>query len=293
MRYLNPLELARLRSLSLGLARLPTETGTSGRHRSLQKGGSHDFSQHRPYAPGDELKTLDWKLYARHDRFFVREYKEETMLSVTILLDASGSMGSGKDRAKWERACRLALALSYLVVSRGDAVGLMTYNDTTVDFAPHAAAVSQLQLIDAALVRSAPAGKTDLSGVLERAAGRIRRRSLVALISDLLGDPTRLLASLKAFKARKHELMVLQVLDSAERDFAFSGPSVFESLEDGARLRLDASLIAKAYREELDRLLKLYSAAFRRSEVPYAVFYSDRPWEEDLVRLISRSRRGR
>lgn len=288
MRYLNPLELARLKSLSLGLSRLPTEAGVTGRHRSLQKGGSHDFSQHRSYAPGDELKSLDWKLYARHDRFFVKEYREETVLSVTILLDASGSMAFGAGQAKWERACRLALALAYLVVARGDSVGLVTFNDRATDFIPNAGSVGQLQLIDSALGRARPAGKTDLPKVLESSAGRIRRRSLVALVSDLMGDSARLLKSLTAFKARKHELMVLQVLDPAEKEWTYNGPAVFESMEDGSRLSLDASFVAEAYRREFDRLLKLYETAFRRSEVPYGVFYTHKPWEEGLARLIGR-----
>lgn len=287
MKYLDPVALAKLGHLSLNLNRLSAEGRGSGRHRSLIRGFSHDFSQHRPYAPGDEVKTLDWKLYARQDRFFVREYNEETLLTATLLLDASGSMGFG---GKWDHACRLAMALSYLVIASGDAAGLTTFDVEPRRAIPPRQALSHLESMDAALQETEPGRETDLGAVLEQAAPRIKRRSLLIVISDLLGDPEKILASLKTFKARKHELMVLQVLDPRELDLGLEGPVVFESLEDGALLSTDATALAESYKEELEKRLKLYETTFHRSDVAYALFLADRPWDMELGRLLSRTR---
>ena len=292
MKYLDPISLAKLKNLSLEMRRLAAEGHASGRHRSRWKGFSRDFAQHRPYAPGDELKSLDWKVYARQDRFYVREYQAESLLSTYVLVDASGSMGfSGAGReAKWEHACRLAMAMAYLVVSRGDAAGLATFDTEPREFLPPRAALSHLELMDAALCRAAPRGETDLGAVLEGAAARIKRRSLIILISDLLGEPGKVIKVAKAFKARKHELMVLQVLDPLERDLDYEGPTVFKSLEDDSRLFCDATSLRGVYRREFEKFLKGYEASFHRAEIAYAEFFTDRPWEDSLGRLLGRWR---
>ena len=292
MRYLDPVSLAKLKDVSLELRRLAAEGHASGRHRSLWKGFSRDFAQHRPYVPGDELKSLDWKVYARQDRFYVREYQAENILSTYVLVDASGSMafcGEGRP-PKWDQACRLAMAMAYLVVARGDAAGLATFDTEPREFLSPRAALSHLELMDAALARSSPRGETDLSSVLETAAARIKRRSLVILISDLIGEPEKVIRVAKAFKARKHELMVMQVLDPLERDLDYEGPTFFKSLEDGARIFCDASALRGLYRREFEKFLKGYEASFHRAEIAYAEFFTDRPWEDSLARLLGRWR---
>jgi uncharacterized protein (DUF58 family) len=220
----------------------------------------------------------------------VREYQAENILTTHLLVDASGSMGfsSGGRETKWERACRLAMAVAYLILSQGDAVGLTSFDTEPRDVLPPRASFGHLELMDAALARRSPGGETDLSKVLERAAARIKRRSLVVLISDLLGDPERLLKVVRGFKARRHELLVLQPLDPQERDFGYDGPTVFESLENGEPLYCEAGALAPLYRSEFDRLLKLYEATFHRSEIGYAPFFTDRPWDAVLGRFLSR-----
>lgn len=285
MKYLDSVALAQLARLSLNSGRFASQGAASGRHRSSSRGASHEFSQHRPYAPGDELKTLDWKVYARRDRFYVREYNEETLLSASILVDTSASMGFS---VKWDFSCRLAMAMAYLVVSRGDAAGLSLFDVEPGEFISPRAAMSHLELLDAALARAVPAKKTDIGRALELAAARIKRRSLVILISDLLGEPEKNISVLKALKARKHQVMVLQVLDPRERDLDYDGPTVFEGLEDGERLLCDASRLRESYRLEFDRLMKLYETTFHRGEIAYAAFYCDRPWDAALGRFLSR-----
>lgn len=290
MRYLDPVALATLRNLRLELRQVAAEGPSAGRHRSPWKGLSQDFAQHRPYAPGDEIKALDWKVYARQDRFYVREYTAENVLTTQILVDFSGSMGfsHGGRQPKYEHACRLAMALGYLVLAGGDAAGLLTFGAGPRRALPPRSSLAHLELMDAMLAEEAPSGETDLSKTLEAAAARIKRRSLVILISDLLGDPERVLRVVKSFKARRHELLVLQVLDPEERDFGYDGPIVFESLEGQPDLFCDAGALRGLYRSDFERLLKLYESTFHRSDIAYAAFFTDRPWDLALGRFLAR-----
>ncbi|OGR82422.1 MAG: hypothetical protein A3J74_07965 [Elusimicrobia bacterium RIFCSPHIGHO2_02_FULL_57_9] len=292
MRYLDPVSLAQLKNLSLELRGLAVEGMVCGRHQSSLKGFSHDFAEHRPYVPGDGLKALDWKVYARQDRFYIREYKAENILTTQVLVDASGSMNfcaAGRP-PKWEHACRLAMAMAYLTLAKGDASGLMTFDSEPRQIVSPRASFSHLELMDRALARRGPGGETDLSRVLEQAAARIKRRSLVILISDLLGDPEAIIKVIKAFKARRHELLILQILDPQERDFEYEGSAVFESLEKGAPLFCDAGALRDSYRREFERFLKAYEASFHRCGAAYSPFFTDRPWEHSLGQLLNRWR---
>ncbi|MBI5239512.1 MAG: DUF58 domain-containing protein [Elusimicrobia bacterium] len=288
MRYLDPVALAKLRNLSLDLRRVAAEGHLTGRHRSSARGLSHEFAEHRAYVPGDEMKALDWKVFARQERFYVRQYQSENILTGTVLLDASGSMAyaAGGRPAKWETACRLAMASAYLILAEGDAVGLATFDAQPREFLTPRASFGQLGVLDSLLERSRPGGETDLSAALEGAASRIRRRSLVVLISDLLGDPEAVLGTVKALQARRHELMVLQVLDPAERDFGFDGPTLFRCLEDRRELFCDASALQEAYRRAFQRQQRLYEAGCHGSSISFTSLFTDRPWEEGLARFL-------
>jgi uncharacterized protein (DUF58 family) len=292
MRYLDALALAKLRNLSLDLRRVAAEGNLTGRHRSSARGLSHEFAQHRAYVPGDEIRALDWKVFARQERFYVREYQSENILTGTVVLDASGSMGyaaAGRE-PKWETACRLAMALAYLILSEGDAVGLSTFDSQPRESLAPRSSFGQLEVFDALLQRCRPGGETDLAAALEAAAGRIRRRSLVVLVSDLLGEPEAVLGAIKAMQARRHELLVLQVLDPAERDFGFDGPTLFRGLEGGRELFCDATSLREAYRGAFGRQQRLYEAGLRGAAISFLSCYTDRPWEEDLARFLGRRR---
>ena len=292
MRTLDAVALAKLRNLRFGLPRHRAESHLSGRHRSVLFGFSQEFAHHRQYTPGDELKFLDWKVYARKDRFFVKQFQEDVSMATYFVVDRSGSMGyQGTGPApKWSQARVLAAALSYLVLSQGDAAGLITFDTAPGDFIPPRRQLSHLELIDSALDGRGPGGETDLAGVLRGVAGLIKRRSLIVLISDLLGDPASILQTVKALRARKHEVFVLQVLDPAERDLPMDGPILFESLEDRSTLRCEASLLREAYRAEFSRQLRTYESGFRRSGIAYAALYTEAPWDVNLARFLSLQR---
>ncbi len=290
VRYLDPVALAKLRRFDLTMRRVLAEGHLVGRHRSAAKGLSHEFAQHRAYVPGDEIKSLDWKVFARQERFYVRQYQTENILASAVLLDASGSMGfSAAGRpSKWELACRLAMAVSYLVLAGGDAVGLTTFDTEPRDYSPSRASFGQLAVLDSLLDRSRPRGETDLASALEAAAARIRRRSLLILISDLLGDAGAIIKAIKSLRARRHEVMVLQVLDPAEKNFSFDGPTLFRGLEDGREIYCDAAALQDAYREAFGRQQRLYEAGCHAASIPFWSFLNDRPWEDELARFLGR-----
>ncbi|MBI5597823.1 MAG: DUF58 domain-containing protein [Elusimicrobia bacterium] len=289
MKYLDPLVLARLKTLRFDLRRHRAEGHLGGRHQGSRRGFSQEFAEHRAYAPGDELKRLDWKVYARTDRLFVKEYHEEKSLRTYVLVDASGSMGyRGRGpETKWEAACRLAMCAAYLITAQGDAAGLATFDTEPRSLIPPRRSLEHLELMDALLAKTAPAGETDLGGVLRKVAELLPRRSLVLLVSDLLGDPEKVASVVRAFRARRHRVYALQVLDPEERDFGLDGPIVLESLEDRSLLRVEAGLVRASYREAFSHQQRLYEAAFHGSGVRHEVIYTDEPWEAALTRLAA------
>lgn len=191
---------------------------------------------------------------------------------------------------KWDHACRLAMALAYLILAKGDAVGLIPFNVEPLDGLPPRASFSQLEAIDSALAKRRPEGETDLGKVLERAGARVRRRSLVILISDLLSKPRHVIQVVKALRARRHELLVLQVLDPQEKDFRFEGYSLFDGLEGGPALYCDPTALRRAYVQQFEKGLRLYEASFHRSNIGYALFMTDRPWDSVLAQFLTRWR---
>ncbi len=288
MKFLDPLAIAKLRGLDLPLMRRAAAPAPGGRHRGRLRGFSRDFSEHRPYVPGDEPRALDWKVFARQDRFYVREYTQESLMRVLVAVDASGSMAFGDAPSKWELACRLAMALAYLVVRPGDAVGLVTFSDRLLEFIPPRSKLSQLEVMDAALWRGVPAGASDLPAALRAVGDRAPRRSALIVVSDLAGPAQEVAGVLRALRARGHDMMALQTLDAAERDLGpAAGAVVFEDLEDGSLLATDADSIRWAYRQEFERRRRLYETTCHRCEIPYAAAMTDVPWDLALKRFLA------
>jgi uncharacterized protein (DUF58 family) len=290
MRYLDAVALAKLRNLRLGAKRLAPDSHLSGRHRSAVRGPSRDFAQHRAYVPGDEIKTLDWKVFARQERFYVREFQSEAALDAMVLLDASGSMAfSAQGRPeKWEIGCRLAMALSYLVLAGGDAAGLCIFDSAPREFLACRGSFGQLEILGAMLERRRPSSESRLADALAAVGARLRRRCLVVLVSDLLAEPEGVLAAIKGLRSRRHEVLMLQVLDPFERDFNYEGPSMFHGLEDGRELYCDATALAPAYRAAFARRQRLYEAGLAAADVSFMSFYTNRPWCEDLAWFLGR-----
>ncbi len=289
MRYLDAVALAKLKDLRFELFRRRAEGMQGGRHRSVQHAFSLEFAQHRPYAPGDELKFLDWKVYARKDRFFVRQSQEEQALRAYLLVDSSASMGfrHGGAESKFERACALAMSLAYLTLAQGDAAGLLSFDSGPGVFLPPRRRFAQLDIIDAALSGLQPKGGTDLDSALRQMSGRISRRSLIALFSDLSGEPEPILKTLKALRARKHELLVVQLIDPTERDLDLEGSVRFEGLEDGSTLRCDVAALRQEYRDGFERRRRMYESGFHQSQIPFAAAFTDEPRDQSLSRFLS------
>jgi len=284
VRWLDPADQARLKALGFAPRRLASPLA-AGTHRTLARGFSREFSQYRAYSPGDEARAIDWKAYARFDRWYVREHRSEDRVRLSVLLDASGSMGfAGAGRApKFDVARRAAAALGWIAIAQGDEAGLIPVGGAGAGL-PARAGAPHLGAFDAVLSALECAPEADLGAALEAAAERLPPRSAVVVISDLLGDTARILKALRRLSARRRELLVLRVLDPDERDFPYDGALVVEGLE-GGRLSLDANAAAPAYREAFARQEEAYRSALRRAGVPYATTAGD--WTAALPRLLA------
>src|SRR6266404_7105277 len=214
-KYLDPHVLAKVRSLELQ-ARLVVEGYLSGMHRSPYHGFAVEFAQHREYVPGDDIRHVDWKVYGRSERFYLKQYEQDTNLVCWLLIDASESMkyGSG-EITKYDYACKAAAALAYLIVNQSDSVGLATFDAQVRHFLKPSGQSSHLKQILHLLARGPGPEKTRLADVLNDLAERIRRRGLVLLFSDLLDEPAEILAGLRHFRYQRHDVVVFHVLDAA------------------------------------------------------------------------------
>lgn len=287
MKWLDPAAQARLKAFSLALRR-PAGGGAAGKHRALARGLSREFSHHRPYDVADEARSIDWKAYARLDRPVVRSYRSEQRLTVSVLLDASGSMGYGGEarEPKLHAARRAAAALAWLALDQGDEAGLIVFDAKVRRELPPRSGLAWLSEIDAALDAAAPGGETGLPAALEAAAERLPRRGLVDLVSDLQGEPEPVLAAAARLRARRHELLVLQVLDPDELAPPFEGPVILEGLE-GGELPFDASEHGQAYRDAAERRQAAYASAFRHGGTPFSAAVGAASWESALERALA------
>ena len=220
-----------------------------GRHRSPLHGISVEFAEHRQYVPGDDPRHLDWKIYAKRDRLFVKQYEEETNLAGTMLLDVSDSMQyrGGAGLSKLDYAKYLAAALSWMLIEQQDAAGLVAFDSGVVETLAPKASAPQFRALCATLEKVRGGPRTDLGAALHRAAGEIDRRGLVVVLSDFVDDPDRILAGLRHLAFRGHELVVVHLADGDEIEFPFRGAVAFEDLEGDSRFTCDAALLRAAY----------------------------------------------
>lgn len=283
--------LSRLQTMELR-ARVMVEGHFTGQHRSHFKGASVEFADHRDYSPGDELRHLDWKLYGRSDRFFIKQFDAETNMSVLLVLDASGSMGYGSGGVtKLQYASYLAAGLAYLTVSQGDAPGLAVFDTAVRSWLAPLARPAHVRRIWDALDSVGAGGETGLSAALAEAASAMRRRGVIVLLSDLLDEPERVLRSLAYFRHRGHDAIVFQVLDEAEASFPFRGPTVFEDLESGERLATESDDIRVAYRRELQAFMGQLRDGCRAVGIDYQTLVTDEPFDRALRAYLARRAR--
>lgn len=291
--FLDPAVVARLAHLDVR-ARLVVEGFIAGMHRSPFHGFSVEFAEHRPYMPGDPLKNLDWKVWARSDRYLVKQYTEETNLRAHLLLDLSGSMGFRSERAamsKLEYGQSLSAALAYLMIHQQDAVGLLLFGDRPRSFVPARAVRSHLDEILKALGGAEPGGRTRLGPALHELAERIRRRGLVILCSDLMDRPGEVLSGLQHFRHRGHEVIVFHLLDPDEIEFPYTDSATFVDLESGERLTTEPWEIAKRYRETLAAWTDHYRRACREQRMDYVQLDTRTPFDRALLAYLEKRAR--
>lgn len=250
--YLNPAAISKLNSLELK-ARMVVEGFMVGLHKSPYHGFSAEFSQHRPYMQGDDLKNVDWKVYGKTEKYFIKQYEEETNLKSHIILDTSKSMDfkSGNNISKLSYSVILAAALSYLMIKQQDAVGLALYSEKINKILLPKASRTYLQEILKQLSALTAADKTNTASSLGEIAEKIKRRGLVIIISDFFDDVETVIKSLKKFSYNNNEVIVFQMLDPVEKSFAFGKDAIFKDMETNEEMTTQPFQIQKAYREAM------------------------------------------
>jgi uncharacterized protein (DUF58 family) len=287
--YFDPLVLAKISTMSLR-ARHVVEGLLSGLHASPYRGYSVEFAEHREYAPGDEIRRIDWKAYGKFDRYFVKEYEEETNLRTYLLLDASASMAYGSQGiTKFEYGCYLAVSLAYLMLRQGDDVGLVTFSDQIQRYIPPRSGMKHMRALTRHLEGTSPHGETHFDQVLREVAGKVNRRSIIIVISDLFDTPESVVRVLKYFRHRRNELMVFHLLDHNELEFPFDRLTVFEDMEEPThRLLADPRSIRQAYQQQIQAFIDDYRQAFRREAIDYNLFPTTTPLDIALTRYLAR-----
>jgi len=281
--------VAKLATMELR-ARYVVEGALAGRHRSVRQGHSLEFTGHRSYTPSDEWRHIDWRVFAKTDRWVVREQQEETNLRAVVLMDVSRSMLFAGPRRlpKIQYAALLSAALAYLLVHRRESVGLGFFNRGLMSFVPPRGGAEHLSRLFGLLEAVSGDGGTDLGASLEEAGQRLPRRCLVVLVSDFLEPPESVLSAVRTLVTRKHEVVALQVLDPAERDLPFEGDFVFEDLETGAVLRANADELRGHYRRKMEERLQLTARAFHSAAVDAHLFWTDAPLESGLSLFLQK-----
>ena len=274
-------------------ARLVVEGFITGLHKSPYHGFSVEFAEHRQYMPGDEIRHLDWKIYGKTGRYYIKQYEEETNLKSYLVLDASRSMAyaSQGNITKIEYASYLVAALSYMMVKQQDAVGLTVFDEEITAYLPPHATRGYLRQILAALENLRAGNRTGAGKSLHQVADRIKRRGLVIVVSDLLDDPDEVIGALKHFRHKKNEVIVMHILDPLERTFAFDGDAVFKDMETADEFMTQPWQIRKAYQRSMADFLDRFKRECRENYVDYVLLDTRTPYDVALVEYLSKRQR--
>ncbi|HSF57655.1 MAG TPA: DUF58 domain-containing protein [Candidatus Binatia bacterium] len=286
--FFDPRVLAGISNLYLR-ARWVVEGVMSGIHRSRSKGFSVEFEEHREYSPGDEIRRIDWKALGKFDRYFIKEYEDETNLRAYLLLDTSGSMDYASDGiTKFDYGCTLTASLAYLILKQQDAAGLVAFSDHIETFIPPKAKRDYLLQILHALENRGPSGETNVGKILEEIAGQIRRRGLVILVSDLLDEPDEILKGLRLFRFKGNDVIVFHLLDPAELDLPFDGNILFEDLEElNLRVVADPRTIRKTYRQVVEEFTGRIRKECHENSIDYQLISTSTPLDQALASYLS------
>ncbi len=275
-KYFQPETLSKISRLELR-ARHVVEGFLSGMHKSPYKGLSVEFASHRPYVPGDDIRRIDWRVYAKADRYFIKEYEEETNMRVHLLLDSSRSMaypealGSGR-MTKWQYAATLAASLAYLLIHQQDAVGLTLFDSNVRLQIPPSTSRACLAELTTAIESNPPDNRTDLKTLFHQLAARIPKRGVVVVLSDLLTDPEDVIAGLQRLRFDRHDVLVLHVLDRDELEFPFTDRTLFEGMEESdVEVLSDPQSLRASYLEGLEAFVTRIRSACVDAKIDYAL----------------------
>ena len=278
-KYLDPEVLAGLEGLQLRARRI-VEGYVSGMHRSPYQGFSIEFAEHREYVPGDDLRYVDWKVFGRTDKYYLKQYEEETNLVCQLLLDTSQSMeyrGPDAPLSKLDYARCVAAALAHLVIQQQDSVGLVTFSDQIHALVRASGNPSHLQQLLQVMEQSPSGRKTSTGPIFHELAERFKRRGVVIVLSDLFDDVDKMMAGLKHLRHKRNDVILLHVLDPAELDFPFQSTTLFRGLEQSSNLLAEPRSLRKAYLREFGAYLRRLKQGCRAERIDYVAVRTDRP----------------
>jgi uncharacterized protein (DUF58 family) len=281
-RFLDPAVIGRF-GLSPLLTKRVVEGFLSGLHKSPFHGFSVEFSDHREYVPGDDLRFLDWHLFARTDHYYVKRYEEETNVRCHILLDRSASMAFGTGGlTKWDYSCFLSTCLAYLMIKQQDAVGLGLFGVRPGVLVPPRCRGSHLRQIMQVMIQNPPGGRTNLAASLQATLRNLKRRSLVIIVSDLIDDPDETLKSIRLIGSHRHDVIVFHVQDPAELEFDFAGSTLFRDVETGEELEVDPDAIRETYLDKVQELINFYRKNLIEVGIDYHSIDTRTPYDHAL-----------
>ncbi|MFB3060030.1 MAG: DUF58 domain-containing protein [Candidatus Binatia bacterium] len=286
--YFDPLVLARLSNLYLK-SRWVVEGIMSGIHRSRSKGFSVEFEEHREYSPGDEIRRIDWKALGKFDRYFIKETEDETNLRAYLILDVSASMDYASNGiTKFGYGCILAASLAHVIIKQQDAAGLVTFSDRIESFIPPRARRGYLMEILRALEGITPSGETSVGKILQEVAGKMNRRGLVILISDLLDEPESILEGLHLFRFKGNDVIVFHLLDPAELELPFEGNILFEDMEQvDLKVAADPKAIHRVYTKVVEEFIERIRKDCQERSIDYQLLSTSTPLDHALVSYLS------
>jgi uncharacterized protein (DUF58 family) len=288
-RFVDPKVLARIGKLDL-LARTVVDGFINGLHRAPYFGASIDFAEHRGYVAGDDIRRVDWRLYARTDKYFVKQYEADTNTNFSVILDVSRSMGfASRGIAKLEYACYLAACLAYLAHRQRDRVGLITFDEDIVDYVPVSA--KHFNVVLHTLDRSKPERAGNLSRPIGKMAEHFKRRSVLALISDFYEEPDTILEAIKPLRFLGNDLMVFHVLDPAEIDFGYDEASSFQDLESGEQIPVVPEALSGQYRALMQEHITALGTKFSEHRIDYTLLDTSKPLDHALFNYLSNRER--
>ncbi|HEX8325601.1 MAG TPA: DUF58 domain-containing protein [Tepidisphaeraceae bacterium] len=291
-RYLDPRTLAKISSLELR-ARLIVEGLMTGGHRSPYQGVSVEFAQHRPYTSGDDIRHVDWKVLARADKVYLKQYQQETNLQLILVVDASESMGFGSvpvDGGKWtkyDHATSLAASLAYLAVHQADAVGLAIFDQTLSRFFKPSSSPTQWKLVAQELQQMPKWNKTGIGRVLDQIAEKLTHRSVIVLMTDCFDDLESIKKGLRHLRYKKHEIIVMQLLDPQEIEFPFEDVTLFKGLEEAGQLITEPRALRDGYLEQFRQFSDDLKKLCRGLNIDFRAFNTSEPLDVTLSQFLA------